>query len=208
MNFQLLHKQKKFIVIASIIGLIAVFMPWLKVNMFMINKTVSGFSGPGIFTFIAFVVSFFICIYPAEKQQQSLQGSKWLVTLIFQSISLLIIVYLIYQAKSVSSDINDVTDFFGEETKKESKGLFGGNFGIGIWIALICNISGLASCWFLKEAGTNVSSAVSSINIPTIPTIGNSSQKKYQELEQLMELKNKGIITEEEFIQQKSKLLQ
>jgi hypothetical protein len=212
MNFQLLHKQKKIILIASATGIIAVFLPWLKVNMFMFNKTVNGFNGLGILTFIAFVVCLLMCLVNKEKQHEPLDNTKWLAALILLGLSLLIISYTIYSAANFSSTVDEATDFFGDEVKQKSKDFLGGNFGIGIWLALFSAIAALGGTWFFKDAKANINNAFSSIKIPNI-SLGNTNatvdnnQNKYKELEQLMELKNKGILTDEEFNAQKSKLL-
>ena len=52
MNFQTMSKQRKFVLIASAIGIISMFLPWFSFFGFRI----SGMHGVGILVFLCFVI--------------------------------------------------------------------------------------------------------------------------------------------------------
>lgn len=53
MNFNTLHKQRKAILIAAVIGVIGVFLPWITVGFLGQNIHSNGFHGIGILAFLA-----------------------------------------------------------------------------------------------------------------------------------------------------------
>jgi hypothetical protein len=53
MDFKTMSKQRKFILIASSVGIIAMFLPWIDV--IMINQ--NGLHGKGIVVFLCFIAS-------------------------------------------------------------------------------------------------------------------------------------------------------
>ena len=59
MNFQALHKQRKYILVLAAIGAISVFLPWFTISAeglgVRISDSESGFHGTGILVFFAFI---------------------------------------------------------------------------------------------------------------------------------------------------------
>ena len=75
MNFQTLNKQRRFILIAAITGIISIFLPWITVNLFGLTKNINGFHGWGILAFLAFVTSAGMSI--SGNQGQPLEKTNW-----------------------------------------------------------------------------------------------------------------------------------
>lgn len=186
MNFQTMSKQRKFILILAIIGVISIFLPWYSVALY--NMSINGFHGSGIVVFLAFVCAVIVALM--GDQTKSLDRTMWMVALVAGGLAFLIT--LIDTASS---------------------GLGFGFAGIGFWIALIASAGVTLSAWVFKGAGItlkegidelkkNISNSVNSAS--TTHTSGNPN--KVAELEKLIELKNQGKITEEEYEQFKSKL--
>ena len=53
MNFQTMNKQRKFILIAAVVGIIGMFLPWINVFFFSVN----GMHSWGILAFLSFIVA-------------------------------------------------------------------------------------------------------------------------------------------------------
>ncbi|MEO8771318.1 MAG: hypothetical protein ABI402_14580 [Ferruginibacter sp.] len=87
MNFQLMNKQRRFILIASAAGIISMFLPWI--DIFFIN--VNGMHGRGIFIFFCFVACGVISIM--GNQKLNLDKTMWMITLIIGGIASLIMIY-------------------------------------------------------------------------------------------------------------------
>lgn len=54
MNFQTMSKQRKFILVSALVGIIAMFLPWIKMPFL---GSVNGMHGRGIIVFICFLVA-------------------------------------------------------------------------------------------------------------------------------------------------------
>jgi hypothetical protein len=191
MNFQTMSKQRKYILIAAAAGLISVFLPWITVGAFGMSNSVNGFRSYGIAVFIAFAVAIVISIL--GDQTRALDQTMWMVALGAGAVAVLFTILFF-------TDLN-------------------GGFGIvdpgfGIWISLIAAVAVIGAAWMFKNPADSLKSGFDSIkkSIPVSPgntttTTTTNSTNKISELERLIELKNQGKISEEEYQQMKSKLL-
>src|ERR1700712_5016715 len=98
MNFQTMNKQRRFILIASAAGIIAMFLPW--VDIFFIN--LNGMHGRGIFVFVCFIVAGLIAYI--GDQTLNLDKTMWMVTLLVGGIAALIMIITFFDgAKNIFS---------------------------------------------------------------------------------------------------------
>lgn len=86
MNFQTMNKQRKFILIASTAGIIAMFLPWIDIFFISVN----GLHGRGILVFLCFVVAVIVSIMGDQKI--NLDKTMWMVTLIVGGLAALIMI--------------------------------------------------------------------------------------------------------------------
>lgn len=57
MNFQVMRKQRKFVLIAALVGVISIFLPWVSTSGLFAGISVNGFNSGGVIVFIAFVAA-------------------------------------------------------------------------------------------------------------------------------------------------------
>lgn len=205
-----MHKQRLFILIASAIGIISIFLPWVSVSAhifgYSYGQSANGFHGTGIVVFLGFLVT--LAMPFIGNKTQLLENNTWLITLVAGALAFLFTLIFII---SKSGTMN-------------SSGWGGIGYGFGVWLALIASIAVILSAWLLKSSNNNLKKAfenlASNLNVSatvsstTLNHSGNdqthASQLNKQtlaELEKLAQMKNQGIISEEEFQQLKSKLL-
>src|SRR4051812_49008596 len=79
MNFQTMSKQRKYILIAAAVGIIAVFLPWVTIGAFGMSDSQNGFHSYGIVVFLAFAVAIVINIL--GDQTKTLDQTMWMVAL-------------------------------------------------------------------------------------------------------------------------------
>jgi hypothetical protein len=206
MNFQLLNKQRKMILIAAAIGLISVFLPWITMSASMFGNEIAsesrnGFHGSGVVVFLAFAVAVILSLM--GDQTKTLEKTMWFVTLAAGAVALLfVVISLINSSGGPEGAIADI------------------KFGFGIWIALAASLGTVAAAWMFKNPEDNLKDGLESLKkgiaIPSNSTPGGAatpprqapnSNSRMDELERLIRMKNEGKITEEEYQQLKSKLL-
>jgi hypothetical protein len=202
MNFQLMHKQRKLILIAAIVGIISIFLPWITISAggpglnMSVNR--NGFHGSGVVVFLAFAATVILVLTGDEKM--SLRRTSWIIALALGLVALLFIGICM-------SNLSGVTGGYG---------LVDASIGFGLWIALAASLGILGSAWLLKSPGDSIKLAIDEMKINmnssgslrsgTGPVSGPPSGK-VTDLERLIELRNQNKITEEEYQQMKSKLL-
>lgn len=200
MNFQTLNKQRKFILIACVLGIISVFLPWVSISMFGLSESINGFRGWGIVVFFAFIIAAAISLL--GNQTQTLEKNYWLASLACGAAALLSIVIALFSSSGMGPGI----------------GIIDAGIGFGIWIAIAASAGVLLFSWIYKNPADNLKESFEglkkSISIPTTPTTNAqgqpktaSSEDKIQQLERLTRLRDTGSISEEEFQQLKSKLI-
>lgn len=55
MDFQTMNKQRKLMLIFSLIGLIAMFLPWVRISFLGMGTSINGMHDMGIVIFICFL---------------------------------------------------------------------------------------------------------------------------------------------------------
>ncbi len=192
MNFQTLNKQRKFILISAVIGIISIFLPWFSAGAFGFSVHINGFHGWGILAFLCFIAA--IVIGLLGVQTQALDKTMWLAAIVCGAVALLSVII----------------------TMLSSSGGFGfisAAFGFGIWMALAAAIGVTVFAWMFKNPAHDFKSGFESlkktISVPvsSANTTQASGADKIAEIERLSKLKENGSITEAEFQQLKSKLL-
>ena len=103
MNFQTMSKQRKFVLIAALVGVVATFLPWWSFSTFGYAYSINGFHGLGILAFLCFVAAGVMAYM--DDQTTNLNKTKWMATLIAGGIATLIILYYIVGSGSVMSTL-------------------------------------------------------------------------------------------------------
>lgn len=202
MNFSTIHKQRKLILLAAIVGIIAVFLPWITVSASMFGESISrstnGFRGAGILVFLAFAGA--IAVSLLGNQVTALNKSAWFGTLACGAAGLLGVVIFIINSSGNMGDF----------------GIADAGFGFGLWIALLAAAGIAVVAWLLKSPGDTLQSGFDSLknSVPAAqsnpPAINNdvaAAQDKISQLQKLVTLKDEGKITEAEYQDLKAKLL-
>jgi hypothetical protein len=130
MNFQTMSKQRKFVLISAVIGIISMFLPWVDVIFVKYN----GMHGKGIFVFICFLVAGALA-YMGD-QTKNLEKTNWFITLICGALAVLLMIWYF-------SDLSG--SFLGTSP-----------IGFGFYIAAIASLGVLASAYLFKSAGDTI----------------------------------------------------
>lgn len=96
-----MNKQKLYIVIVSVIGMLAAFMPWINVEAYRFSvQNVSGIQGDGKITLVLFAVACALCFIgnKQEKLSQQFTYGLWAVGVV----NVIIFFVLIMNANSFS----------------------------------------------------------------------------------------------------------
>ena len=140
MNFQTMSKQRKFILIAAAVGIIAVFLPWISIGAFGVKESQNGFHSYGIVVFLAFAVAVVISLI--GDQTKTLDQSMWMVALVAGVIAALFT--LIFFSR--------LNDAFGIVDP-----------GFGIWISFIAAAGVIGAAWLYKNPADNLKSGFESL---------------------------------------------
>jgi hypothetical protein len=189
MNFQAMSKQRKFLLITALAGIISVFLPWHTAGGIFEGLNINGFHGVGVLVFFLFAAVGVLAI--VGDQTKPLDKTLWLIALAAGAISILCIV----------ARLSGASDAFGILSP-----------GIGLWIALAASVGIVAFAWMYKNPGDTLQNAFDGLkkNISSTSSTATkppSTPGKIDELEKLIELKNQGKITDEEYQMLKSKIL-
>jgi len=230
MNFQTMSKQRKGMLIISAVGIIAVFLPWVTISVMGLSQSTNGFRGVGILVFLAFIVSGILSL--AGDQARSLDRTMWTGALIAGAIALVFTGISLINNSGGAGDFGFADKGFGIGiwiALAASLGVLADawlfrNPGDSIKSGfesmkhnLSSNLSGpgashtgtTSSTGPTSQVGSN--SAGSNLSATSTSPSGNSSSpsassSKIADLERLIELRNQGKITEEEYQSLKSKL--
>ena len=96
MNFQTMNKQRKFVLIAAVAGVISMFLPWVSISLLGFTQSVNGMHGSGILVFLCFAASGIVAYL--GDQTKNLDKTMWLVTLIAGALATLIVIWYIIDA--------------------------------------------------------------------------------------------------------------
>jgi len=95
MNFETMSTQRKMILIASAVGVIAMFLPWVST----ILGSGNGMHGGGIIAFICFLAAGFLSF--TGDQTTNLNRMNWMLTLIAGGVALIVTVINFFDIPSV-----------------------------------------------------------------------------------------------------------
>ena len=194
-----MNKQRKLILAAAGIGVIATFLPWFSISARAFGYSASngrnGFHEAGIFYFIFLVVVGIIAVL--GDQSKTLEKNMRLAVIgsgIMALISLLV-------AYSQAQDHTDA-----------GFGMVSLNIGIGLMLAFITSIGVIAIPFVIKNSGESLSGDLANLkgnfNSPQGKTPAAApEQSRMSELEKLIEWKREGKITDEEYENLKSKII-
>jgi peptidoglycan/LPS O-acetylase OafA/YrhL len=158
MNFSTMNKQRKFVLIASVIGIISMFLPWYSISLLGYTQSVNGMHGWGVLAFICFIVCGGLAYL--GDQTKNLDKNMWLVVLVAGLIALIIA----------------ITEFFNA-----SNSIMGSSFvGFGLYISGIAAIVVLASAYMFRAPTDNLKDSLESMkknieNKMNTPNTGNNS---------------------------------
>jgi len=149
MNFQALHKQRKYILILAAVGAISVFLPWFTISAeglgVRMSESQNGFHGTGVLVLLAFIGAGILALM--GDQTRLMDKPMWMATLCAGAIALLFVV--INLARTPNSG-----DGFGFAQAGP---------GFGIWISLVAAIGTVAATWLLKNPGDTLKSGFDSL---------------------------------------------
>lgn len=89
MDFQTMNKQRKYVLIAALAGVVGMFLPWYTFSVFGASGSINGMHGNGILVFICFAVAG-VMAYLGD-QTKTLPSTSWIVTLICGALAVLIV---------------------------------------------------------------------------------------------------------------------
>src|ERR1700712_3737189 len=120
MNFQTMSKQRKFILIAAAVGVIACFLPWITISFGGFTAgSVNGLHSYGFLCFFSFIGAGLVSYM--GNQTLNLEKTMWFVALACGAIALLFEIIFLSDA--------------------------GGFSGFGLYIALLAAIGVLVFAW-------------------------------------------------------------
>ncbi len=152
MNFNLMSKQRKFLLISSAVGFISMFLPWVSISMFGYTQSANGMHKEGIIVFICFVVAGIIAYI--DDQKKNLDKTMWTVTLLAGVIALLFTFW-----------------YYSEITNS----LMGSAFvGFGLYIAAIAAIGIMVSAYLFKTPTDNLKEGFDSLKEGLKNKLGNT----------------------------------
>jgi hypothetical protein len=140
MNFQTMNKQRKFVLIAAVVGVISMFLPWVSISLLGFTQSVNGMHGSGILVFLCFAASGIVAYL--GDQTKNLDKTMWLVTLIAGALATLIVIWYIIDV---------------------SGSAFGSFLGFGIYIAALAAIGVLLSAYIFRSPTDSIKDGFSSI---------------------------------------------
>ena len=140
MNFQTMNKQRKFVLIAALAGVIGMFLPWYSFSIFGASGSINGMHGNGILVFICFAVAG-VMAYLGD-QTKNLSSTSWIVTLICGAIAVLIVMWNIFR----SSDYG-----------------FGSSMTFGIYLAALAAVGVVAAAFMFRAPEDSIKSGFDSL---------------------------------------------
>ena len=150
MNFQTMSKQRKFILIAAAVGVIATLLPWFTVNLFGFTSSTNGFHGWGILSFLCFVAAGVIACL--DDETKNLDKTKWAITLIAGAISTIIIAWFIIDASNSPL----------------------GSISFGAYLAVLAAIGVVLSAFLFKSPDDNIMGGFDSLKKDIGNRMGNT----------------------------------
>jgi len=99
MNFQTMSKQRKFILVAVAVGIITMFLPWIKFTMFGVTEdSINGMHGKGVVVFLCFIVAGIVAYL--GDQTKILDKTFWFIALLCRTLSTVLMIWFFIEVKS------------------------------------------------------------------------------------------------------------
>ncbi|MCP9752100.1 hypothetical protein EGI32_14120 [Ferruginibacter sp. HRS2-29] len=134
-----MNKQRKFILIAAAIGVIAMFLPWVSISvMGMSFGNVNGMHGFGILVFLCFLGCAGITL--VGDQTKPLDKTMWMISLIASGLAALIMIINFLRALDAIS-----------------------YFSVGFYLAIAASLAVLFATYQYRAAGFNVKDGFDSL---------------------------------------------
>jgi hypothetical protein len=142
MNFQTMNKQRKFILIAAAVGVIATFLPWVTVSYgfggFGASYSVNGFHDMGILVFFCLVACGALTVM--GDQTKPLDKTFWMITLIASGLATLIMVINFLRSMDALSFL-----------------------GIGFYLTTLASIAVLVSAYLFRNPSDSIKGGFDSL---------------------------------------------
>ena len=139
MNFQLMSKQRKFILIAAAVGVIAMFLPWIKVSVFGFTAgSVNGMHDWGILIFLCFLGAGGVTLI--GDQTKTLDKTMWMIALIAGGLATLLMIIFLLRAMDAISFLS-----------------------FGFYLALLAGVGILFSAYNYRASGFNIKDGFDSL---------------------------------------------
>ena len=133
MNFQTLSKQRKMILIAAAVGVIAMFLPWWSISLGVFGGgSINGMHNEGLLIFLCFVAAGVLSIM--GDQTKNLSPANWMSVLLAGGLATLITLITFLNALEI------------------------GNRGVGLYLALLAAIGIIALAYLHRSAGDTLQS--------------------------------------------------
>jgi peptidoglycan/LPS O-acetylase OafA/YrhL len=129
MDFNALHKQRKFVLIAAAVGLISMFLPWVKIPFF---GSKNGLHGNGFLILLAFAAAGALAFLGDQKK--AMPKSSWLGTLGAGAVAVL---FWLINFLDVPSGAR-------------------GYLGMGFWICIAAAAGVLACAYMFRDPSQNL----------------------------------------------------
>lgn len=140
MNFQTMSKQRKFVLIAALAGVVGMFLPWYSFSIFGATGSVNGMHNNGIIAFICFAVAG-VMAYLGD-QTKTLPSTSWIVTLICGALAVIIVGWNIFR----SGDLG-----------------LGSSMTFGIYLAGIAAVGVVAAAFMFRAPEDSIKSGFDSL---------------------------------------------
>lgn len=195
MDFKTMHNQRKFVLIAAAVGLISTFLPWATVSAGRFGSiSTNAFGGWGILVFLGYAGAIAFAFLRDQKQQ--MDANFWILTLFCGALALLITLIAILQVSSAGG-----TRFGG----------VGVSIGFGAFISLVAAGGVVFAAWKFKKPEHTIQDGFDALfkggSQGAPATAQSSASNRMQELDKLVQMRNEGKISEEEYQDLKSKIL-
>lgn len=102
MDIQRMSKQRKYMLAAAAIGVVAMFLPWVTIPFLGIHSSINGLHDKGILVFLSFALAGVVA-YMGD-QTKNLSTRNWFIVLVAAALATVIMLWYFLQA--VSNDFS------------------------------------------------------------------------------------------------------
>lgn len=194
MDFKTMHNQRKFILIAAAVGVVSIFLPWATMSAGRFGSMSSNaFGSWGMLVFLGYAAAIAFAVIKDQKEQ--LESNFWILTLFCGALAFLITIIAILQVSNAGG---------------MRIGGMGVSVGFGAFISLAASAVLVFITWKFKKAEDTIQGGFDALfksgGKPSGP-VKAAGNNRMEELDKLVQMRNEGKITEEEYQDLKSKIL-